>query len=262
MDPSYDHGTKTSGVIGALTNNYPGYPGIASCSPGIKILPIYRQRVGNSMEKAINALRFHFQLTGGSPKETQVRVVNISDRGKNNEMIAQKEIDRDISAEKRFYVASAGNEATYGLFYPAAYDKVMGVTGMMGQLRAQNMQETLTQHPNTNYYNTTKYPCSAFYGYNFYPSPGSPFTSPVASLVSTGIGYDAQLGSYGYGMFGGTSAAAPEVSALAARLFEHRILLPTEGARLLVWNRIVSTLREPRGSIAGIVDYEAALEGW
>jgi len=79
--------------------------------------------------------------------------------------------------------------------------------------------------------------------------------------VTTQIAYHYPFG-YGYGRSGGTSAAAPQVAALAARLFEQRFLLPTEGNRMLVWNRIVSTLRDPRGSIGGIVDYETALEGW
>ena len=78
--------------------------------------------------------------------------------------------------------------------------------------------------------------------------------------MSTHVSSHEAFGRYWH--FGGTSAAAPQVSALAARLFEQKFLIPTEGARLLVWNRIVSTLRDPRGSIAGIVDYEAALEGW
>gem|GEM_PF-3423964 len=136
----------------------------------------------------------------------------------------------------------------------------MGVTGMNGNVTGKiDPVEVLSQHTHTHYYNTSVYPVSGFMDFQFYfsdpPDPEVPF---VLSLWSTRL-----LGSTSeYGNFPGTSAAAPQVSALAARLFEERFLPPTESSRVAVWNRIVNTTREPRGQIAGIVDYKAALEGW
>ena len=59
---------------------------------------------------------------------------------------------------------------------------------------------------------------------------------------------------------GGTSGAAPQVSALARMLYH---LHPGRTYRQ-VWNRIVSTRDDTksRGHIAGLVDYGQALEGW
>jgi hypothetical protein len=251
-DSNKFHGTKVSGRIAALTNNQVGgsYLGVSSCTPGIKLLPIYTKGPADSYSKAVRALRFHFSIISGGALESNVKVVNISASGAKGKKFAEYEINRDILVQHRFYVASAGNFGTYGKYYPAAMEAVMGVTGMKGtviQYSNQPPLEVFEQHPETNYYNTALYPVSAFYDFLLYPPTGQPLGSDYSTTTSGQ-----------YSQFFGTSSAAPQVAALAARLYEERPLATREQ----VWNRIVSTLREPRGSIAGIVDYEAALEGW
>lgn len=58
----------------------------------------------------------------------------------------------------------------------------------------------------------------------------------------------------------GTSGAGPQVAALPRHLYHVRPWLTYRD----IWNRIVSTRDDStaRGYIAGLADYEEALEGW
>ena len=228
-DQYRNHGTNVAGIIAAHTNNSfpdpPHYNGVASCSPGIRVVPIYIPFTkGNAVEKAVRALRFDYYLTGppdpetGRPFATSVRVASMSLGAEYpDQKIADYDIGRDVLVEHRFYVAAAGNYGQYGKYYPAAKDVVLGVTGMDGEVDGNDLTETFEQHPSTNYYTCAEpqvYGVSAFFEFSFIPWGGCD-DDAMESLWSTWI-------SSNYGGFGGTSAATPQVAALAARLYEEK----------------------------------------
>jgi len=125
---------------------------------------------------------------------------------------------------------------------------------MKGIVDGNDLSEVFSQDDYTNYWKPNEpevYEVSAFY--EFWLIPWS----------ECGGGFDgyslwtSRIGGL-YGGFSGTCAASPQVSALAARLFEERPWATWQQVR----NRIMATARDPQGQIRGIVDYEAALEGW
>jgi len=169
----------------------------------------------------------------------------------------KKNINRDLKKNDRLCVASAGNrgkDPVPSRRYPAAFDNVLGVSGL------------ITTRDGSSWYDQYTFYNGIIWGSNYYPDSFQ--TYPVSGIYDfvnletryqDPVGYSL-WGNPPYEHFNGTSAAAPQVSALARQLCGGRSWATYRD----VWNRIVSTRDDTkaRGHIAGLVNYSKALEGW
>ncbi len=264
------HGTQVAGMLTATATDTRG---VASSAPQHAVMPIrlkgyYDRGTGNmkysefAWVKAIRTLRFQFAHGKWIGK---FRVVNMSFSGKRfphwwGSRNFKKNISRDLRLNDRLYVAAAGNEHGNVRRYPAAFDNVLGVTGLITNRTGTWFDD---------YY--------AGYGSNFrddgyatYPVSGVfDFREFIDSGYWVGRTTSIGIGSYQYWQddrylwyehFNGTSAATPNVAGLAAILYARRPWVTYRD----VWTIIVATRDDStaRGYLAGLVDYDAALEGW
>jgi len=257
------HGTLVSGLISSVTNNSLGIP---SLSPRSCIVPFRLKFYTNGtfnmdcLTKAIRALRFHF---GVGFWGDYIRVVNMSLAGKRYPYwltpgwALKKNLRRDLWRNDRLYVASAGNRGKNPVpsrQYPAAFDNVLGVTGLLTDSNGSQWCASYTlwngKAHGSNYYpdNYQTYPVSGIYDFMDW---GNRRINPVGMSL---------CGTSDYQHMNGTSAAAPQVSGLARSLYHVRPWLTYHD----IWNRIVWTRDDSkaRGYIAGLVDYNEALDGW
>jgi len=265
------HGTMVAGMIGAQTNNNKG---VAACAPRIRILPFWIRHVtktkngkavttlhSDAIVKAVRALHKEFAHWMWIQK---VRVVNMSFGAAGSIKGMEDNINYDLSLDghDKLYVASAGNreeasQAWRVKTYPAAYANVLGVTGLWTNYDL-DLWTGVYNGTGSFYWDTTVYPISGIYGfttdnqYTTYFSPGQDYGLPY------------------YSYFYGTSAAAPQVSGLAAMLYHVRAQQGRSTTYREVWNRIVATRGPDITDVvngqtqvrAGLVRYHDALNGW
>lgn len=168
----YGHGTKTAGIIAAASES--GYIGVA---PAAEIVPL---KVTDGKSVKISAI---CEAIYGAIDDYGCRVLNLS-MGVRTDYASLREA-LDYAEEKNVVVVSAvGNNGSSGLYYPAAYDTVIGVGAVDGR-------GTLYYHSN---YNSSV----------FLTAPGV----EVRSTAAPG----------GYISSTGTSFAVPHVSGAAAVL--------------------------------------------
>ncbi len=262
------HGTGVSGLITAVTNNSTG---VAGLSPRSSVVPIRLKYYGpadnrkyneESLVKGIRALRFELaHINWGD----DIRVVNMSISGDRfpywwlPSQDLKTNISRDLRLNDHLYVAAAGNRGqgpVPSLQYPAAFDNVLGVTGLVTNTNGTSWWADVTlsggERWGSNYYpdNYSTYPVSGIYDFVY-------FRQGVYDQDQVGFSL---WGPSGYSHFNGTSAATPEIAAIARQLYDRRPLSNYHQ----VWNRIVATRDDSkaRGNIAGLVDYEAAMRNW
>lgn len=276
------HGTQVASLINATTNNGIGIP---SHAPGTGVLPIrlkfwtkYHQ-LGfpdepmisvNSPVKAIRALRFDFKQDAW---HFNVRVVNMSigwpSYARNLPWPPnfptggfKRNIKLDLRLNDRLYVASAGNEGKNARVYPAAYSNVLGVSGLDWNSLTDTFSYTHRADDSTNYMIDETYPISGVYrvagerGYTLV----TPTSHPYYYHWQWAFGLDA------YRPFSGTSAAAPQVSALAYHLFSK---YPEIGQTNYheVWDQIVQHRGpphevEPGIEVKGMVNFQGSIDNW
>ena len=268
------HGTKIAGLITAATNNEEG---IASLAPRAIILPMKMKVVGlagdspltplSSAVLAVRSLRFEL---GKGQWAFDVPIANccFSNNGTPYWVPRTKalgyNITRDSKVNRRMYIASAGNDGEETKKYPAAYERVLSVTGLTAVLERDVQQGLYFDLDSTLHVSTFGY-CSNYYDdEEVYPVSGIYYCRVNPSSVSRGYStctYQDSDGDY-YDHFGGTSAAVPCVTALAFHLYDAK---PTVDWRD-VYERIVETRNDSYAiqnpPIAGLVDYQAALNGW
>ncbi len=118
-DPSdtFGHGCGVAGVIAANNNNGIG---IAGASPNVQIMPL---RVLDS-----NGLGNYADISSAIVHATDngANIINLSLAGTNNSQVMADAIAYAVSRGVQV-VASAGNQGSDGIFYPAAYPSVIGV---------------------------------------------------------------------------------------------------------------------------------------
>ena len=224
--PNHGHGTVVAGIAAAQSYNGTG---VAGCGPDLRILSA-RLALTNSgrapqdsIIRAIKCLTEHLPVSGFSA----TRVVNMSfgGPGADSHKSIKKAIAKDLEANDRLYVSAAGNSAKEKKIYPAALDFVLGVTGAgNGTTPAGYRTGEDGKYYNSNFYcggGTNSEPDLSVYGVSAY-YVWQMTTDAHDGSSSDEWGYE----TYDFGgkyLFqsagGGTSVAAPQVSALAGLLY-------------------------------------------
>lgn len=285
------HGTQIASLINGDTSNGLGIPSLA---PGATILPIrmkqWTKTQGipgvptnkptfsvNAHVKAVRALRFEFDHKDDFKKWAfYVRVVSMSfsypSYVRNLPWLPnlvsgdfKTNLDRDLNRNDRLYVGAAGNEDSNVRRYPAAYANVLGVSGCdynytTGVFNYTHRTEQFGGSSNYMYDNT--YPVSGVYS----EVNGADYTAVTPPLP----GYNVPSWKVSYLGFGGTSAATPQVAALAFHLYS---LKPNLGQTdyAAVQERIVTKRKKDANGryldnetypVRAPADFKSAINGW
>jgi serine protease len=189
------HGSHVAGIIIAEANNEVGIAGAAYQASLMPLRVLGVQDTGSSSDIA-QAIRYAAGLTNSSGQLPAVRadIINMSFGGEARSETVKAALDSAYEAGA-ILIAAAGNEASDTPFYPAAFDKVIGVGALT---------HTKTRSGFSNF------------GVNVsLVAPGG--TSPGSNNYD---GFDdailSTLNANNYRELAGTSMAAPHVSAVAA----------------------------------------------
>lgn len=116
-----NHGTHTTGISAALTNNRTGIAGIAY---GAAILPIKAaDNFGDFISFGYEGIAYAANMG--------VRIVNCSWGGQQRSE-AENDVIQYAYARNTLVIAAAGNNHRHEDFYPASYDHVLSVTSISG----------------------------------------------------------------------------------------------------------------------------------
>jgi serine protease len=129
VQPSSWHGTRTAGILGAITNNSTGIAGITW---GVKILPLrVLGKCGGADSDILDAMRWAAGLhVDGVPDNTHpARIINMSLGAKGNCTSAEQIVINEVLALGVLVVVSAGNEGG-PVDAPANCTGVAGVAGL------------------------------------------------------------------------------------------------------------------------------------
>ncbi len=216
-DPMDDnnHGTHTSGTIGANGNNSIGVVGV-NWTASIMAIKFLSSGGSGSTADAINAIEFAiqakkaFSASGGA----NVRVLSNSWGGGGSSQALLDEIKK-ANTNDMLFVAAAGNNGSNNdtaPFYPASYAAANVVA-----VAATDSNDFLA-------------------GFSNYGSTSVDLGAPGVGIVSTTIGDS-------YSNFSGTSMATPHVAGAAALVLSH-CQLDTAGIRNVLLNSVdhLSTL--------------------
>jgi thermitase len=194
---TYGHGTHVAGIAAAETNNSLGTAGVAYGS-NIKIMPL---RVGdqNGIPTSASVDAIYYAANNGA------NVINMSYGGRFGSSSEQQAINY-AWGKGVVVVASAGNDGTSKISYPAAFTNCIAVG-------ATNWHDQLSSYSNHGSALDVVAPGGDMSGYG-----------DVGGIYSTMPTYDVYLTtSYSYqknyDYLQGTSMAAPEVTGLAGLLF-------------------------------------------
>jgi hypothetical protein len=214
-----NHGTFTVGMIAANPNNNVGIAGIA---PDCSIIPIRAYTTGTTAAAVAKALRH--------AKDKRANVINISAWWP-DELPFQKakETLAEITSEdKCLVIAAAGNDGSDVLF-PANFKNCMAV----GSVDKNNVRVATSNYTANNFVISVMAPsCAGLLGF----PPSDIVTTDVSGprgLNPGGPAGDEPTGDYCF-RFCGTSAAAPQVSALAGLIWSINPSLKASGVRQII----------------------------
>lgn len=195
------HGLHVTGTIAATAFNNMGIAGIA---PGVKIMPV--RAIGSDSSGSSLDIATGILYAAGLPNDTglipekRADIINLSLGGTSNSTAVRLAVEDAINAGV-IVVAANGNSGNDIPMYPAALDRVIGVS-------AYNKNKELAYY--SNYGDTTDI-----------SAPGGGTTGGILSLNATNTEGSIE---YGYSYRIGTSMATPHVSgALALLIAEARL---------------------------------------
>ena len=179
-DPMDDHGhgTHVAGTIGAVGNNRIGITGVC-WEVGLMAVKSFDETGNGEISTAIEGIRYAI--------ENGAQIINAS-WGNNERSRALEEVIREAHEAGVTFVAAAGNDNSESLFFPAAYDHVIGVAATDARDRRSRFSD--------------------FGAYVDLAAPGE-------NIFST-------LPNNAYGFFSGTSMATPHVAGVAALVLSRR----------------------------------------
>ncbi len=191
------HGTATSGIVSAVTNNNLGVAGTAW---NVKILPL---RVIGNCEGAdgLGGVFFISQAIVYAGSRSDVKVINLSLGGSTPSELEEDAVEYAY-VNGKLVVASAGNDGVTTKEYPAAFPHVMAITSVDEDGFKSNF---------SNYGNWVD--IAAPGGLNYTGTLGITTTDMQGNLGLVSGDYNAG--------FAGTSASAPFVAGVAALVFSH-----------------------------------------
>ncbi|MEO8153356.1 MAG: S8 family serine peptidase [Rhizobacter sp.] len=127
------HGTQTSGLIGALTNNGVG---MASVGRNVRVLPVrVLGKCGGNDSDILAGMRWAAGLhvddsIPDNPPANRARVINLSLGGESTCPKSYKDVIAELNGLGVVVVASAGNSAGHAVATPANCPGVIAVTGL------------------------------------------------------------------------------------------------------------------------------------
>ncbi|GEM_PF-3057975 len=185
----HGHGTHVAGIIAAATNNEVGISGVC---PDCKIMPVrigfllsYRGHTTASMENDDIIAGIEYAMAHGAD------VINMSFGGPGNSIILRDALDAAYE-QGVVLVAAAGNENTFSMSYPAAYENVIAVSAI-GQ----------DNHK------------AEFSNYGEWVDIAAPGVQILSAKAAEGAMCDQQVVAEHYCLASGTSMASPVVAGVA-----------------------------------------------
>ena len=133
IEDSSWHGTQTTGLIGALTNNARGMAGLTGPGRTLRVLPVrVLGKCGGFDSDIIPAMRWAagLDVPGVAANPTPARVINLSFGGAGACSAAYLDAVREINRAGVVVVASAGNTTGHAVNTPANCAGVIGVAGL------------------------------------------------------------------------------------------------------------------------------------
>ena len=223
------HGTQTSGLVGALTNNGIG---MASVGRNVRVLPVrVLGKCGGFDSDIIAGMRWAAGLAvpGAPANPTPARVLNLSLGGVGACSAAYVNAVTDINAAGVVIVAAAGNRSGHAAFEPANCSGVIGVAGLRHvgtKVGFSNIgPEVSISAPGGNCVNTTSgLPCL----YPILTTANSGLTTPNSDTGGGSIYTD----SFKFSL--GTSFSAPLVAGTAALMLSAQPNLTPAQVRVLM----------------------------
>jgi hypothetical protein len=194
-DNKFSHGTAVTGIINASTNNGIG---ISSIAPNSKVLVLKAFDADGNGEESDVAVAILYGISAG------VKIFNFS-FGDYTYSNLLRDVIRFAYSQNIFISCSAGNDASFRLHYPSAFDEVTSVAS----------SDALDSKSSFSSYGTT---VDIF-------APGS------LILSTTRIGKGNQQFGNDYDYVNGTSFSAPIIAGVAAHLLKQNSRLKPEEIR-------------------------------
>jgi serine protease len=218
------HGTETSALIGAMTNNAIG---MASVGRNVRILPVrVLGKCGGNDEDILAGMRWAagISVPGLPVNANPAKVINMSLGGSGVCSVAYRDAIAEINARGTVVVVSAGNSTGHKVGEPANCPGAIGVSGLRNIGNKVGFSdigpETSLSAPAGNCVNDNSGPCL----FPILSARNTGLKGPVSSTYSTSTSSPSL----------GTSFSAPLVAGTAALMFSANPALTPQQVKLLL----------------------------